>query len=122
MSVPGSNLLAEALGIIASQSVIYYRFASRATNAIGLDLPTYDEPEEVFGSFQPVPRNLYQSLGLDFEKDYWNFYSITQMNGVSRDTSGDKIVYNGKTYQALSANDWHSVDGWQGMLFIEVAE
>lgn len=118
MMVPGSNLLKSALTVISSQTVDYYKFLSRAVNAAGLLVATYDTPIQLKGSLQPVARSMYEQLGLDFTKNYFIFYSSNNILTTDRNVSGDKIVFQGGTYQCESTNNWYGVDGWTGTLCI----
>jgi hypothetical protein len=118
--IPGANLLRMALTAIAPQTVEYYAYTSRTLNAVGMYVTTFAEPVDVQGSFQPVPRALYQQLGLDFTKNYAMFYATQQLGDVTRDRTGDQLAFNGKRWQIEAANDWHAVDGWNGVLCIEV--
>jgi hypothetical protein len=120
--VPGSNLLRLALTVIAPQIVNYYEFIDRVTNDVGIDESKYAEPVTIFGSVQPIPRSMYELLGLDLQKVYINFYSTHPVIDLARDISGDRIGFNGKLYQCLSNNDWSAVDGWQGTICVEVSE
>jgi len=114
--IPGSNLLKTALSLIAPQSIIYYKANGRALNNIGQDVTTYDTALVVRGSFQPVPRRLYQSYGLDFQKSYFTFYASVDVIDLQRDVSADQIAFKGARYQCESANDWFAMDGWTGVL------
>jgi len=116
MGTPGSNLLKQALTVIVPQIVTYYRALPRTTNAIGQYVTTYDTPVDVRGSFQAVPRNLYQAYGLDFQKSYYTFYTLNDIIDLQRDVSNDQIVFNSLRYQCESNNDWFAVDHWKGVL------
>ncbi len=118
--IPGANLLKTALSVIASQSVEYYAFTTRALNSIGNYVPVYADPIILRGSFQPVARNLYQAYGLDFQKTYYTFYSSVDVLDIIRDTSSDKLGFNGEIYQVESSNDWFAVDGWTGVLAVRI--
>ena len=117
--IPGSNLLNLALGALGQQTLDHYRFVSRETNSIGLDVATYAEAVQVTGSFQPVPRNLYQQSGLDLSKNYATFFTSAAISDVKRDVSGDYLSFGGKLYQCLSASDWKGIDGWLSITCIE---
>jgi hypothetical protein len=116
--IPGSNLLNMALSVINTQTVQYYKAKSRTLNAVGQYVTSYDDPINVAGSFQPVPRTLYEKYGLDLQKDYFTFYVSQDLIDIQRDVSPDQIVFNSKTYQCLSANDWFEMDGWVGILCV----
>jgi len=115
------NLLRLALTATGSQWVQYYAATGRETNAIGNLVTTYAQPVRISGSFQPVATSYYEQLGLDMTKSYSNWYDPNSTTrDIERDTTGDKIVFCGSTYIALSNNDWSCVDGWVGTLFIKV--
>jgi len=121
MLVPGSNLLKMALTVIGSQTVQYYAFLSNTTNASGIKIPTFEDPVPMRGSFQPVPRTYFNQLGLDFTKEYMNWYDPNAItNDIGRDRTGDRIAFAGKIYQALSSTDWKNVDGWNGTIFVRI--
>lgn len=120
MGIPGTNLLNKALSIIAKQQVGYIKFVKRVRNAEGIWMPEYATGLTLQGSFQPVPRRLYQQNGLDFQKDYATFYVSAAILDVQRDVSCDQITFNGQTWAVESSNDWFAVDGWVGVLCIRV--
>lgn len=118
--IPGANILQTALSIIAKQDFQYLAFSSRTPNDIGQDVAHYAPPVTAKGSVQPVPRNLYQAYGLDFQKNYMNFYMPRAVLDVERDVSGDQFKFNCQTYQCLSKTDWYGVDGWVAVLAVQV--
>ncbi len=120
MAIPGINLLNMALTIIAKQTVSYYQFISRSLNSVGQDIAVYASPINLVGSWQPVPRHLYEIYGLDLQKDYFTFYSSNNILDIQRDISGDQLVFMGKRYQVESSNDWYQLDGWKGMLCVDL--
>jgi len=120
MIVPGSNLLQAALSVIASQTVTYFAASGRTLNAVGQYVTTFATSVSLVGSFQPVPRALYQTYGLDLSKTYYTFYSSTNIQDVNRDVSGDQLEFNGKRFQCLASNDWFAIDGWTGILCVEI--
>lgn len=120
--IPGSNILNIALTAIGMQQVLYYRFLTRTTNDIGLDESNYDSPIIVSGSLQPVPRNRYEQLGLDFNRNYFTFYAAKNIQDLARDVSGDRISFNGKVFDCISANDWYGIDGWLAITLVEISE
>ena len=116
--IPGANLLNMALSIIAKQTITYYRMIDRELNDVGQDVTVYAAPVSIVGSFQPVPRNLYQLYGLDFQKSYFTFYTSNNVKDVQRDVSGDQIAFNNQRFQCESNNDWFALDGWKGVLCV----
>jgi hypothetical protein len=120
MSIPGQNLLNMALQIIARQTIAYYQYASRTLNAVGQDVTTYASPVNITGSWQPVPRKLYIEYGLDLQKDYFTFYTSNNLLDITRDVSGDQIAFRGRRYQVESDNDWFQLDGWKGVLCVDL--
>lgn len=120
MIVPGSNLLNMAFGLIGQQAVAWRAFAGMTTNAAGVKVPTWGDPVTIGGSLQPIPKSLIQQLGLDWTKNYVNFYGSFPIGDVVRDKTGDLLSYAGKTYQVLSNNDWFAQDGWKGTMCVEI--
>ena len=118
--IPGQNLLNMALTVIARQTLRYYRDAGRTLNSVGQDVTEYYPGVNMVGSWQPVPRKLYEVYGLDLQKDYFTFYTSNDVLDVQRDVSGDQISFNGQLYQCESNNDWFHLDGWKGILCVHV--
>ena len=118
--IPGSNLLNMALTLIHKQVVQYYQYVSRTPNSVGQDITTYAAPISMYGSFQAVRRELYETYGLDLQKDYSTFYTSNNVLDVTRNVSGDQLVYQGRRYQVESDNDWYAQDGWKGVLVVDL--
>ncbi len=120
VGIPGQNLLNMALTIIKQQTLSYFMFVSRNLNLIGQDITTYASPINLVGSWQPVPRKLYEIYGLDLQRDYFTFYSSNNILDIQRDISGDQVEFMGKRYQVVSDNDWYQLDGWKGILCVNL--
>ena len=120
MIVPGSNLLRQAFGMIARQPVQWLQFQGITKNEAFVEVPAWAAPVNIAGSFQPIDRNLYQTLGLDWTKNYANFYDENTFKDVTRDITGDRLIYAGKTYQIESKQPWFTQDGWEKVLCVEV--
>ena len=120
MFVPGSNLLNSALSVIASQSLNYFKFNGVILNEIGMEVTQYEEPIIIWGSFQPIARDLYQQYGLDLSKSYYNFYTSNNVIGVGRDVSGDQVSFENKRYQCESITEWFGIDGWVAIRVISL--
>lgn len=118
--IPGQNLLNMAFRIIVEQSLVYYHYLGRTQNSVGQDISQYSDGIKIVGSFQPIQRQLYMSLGLDLQKDYWNFYTSNNLQDVERMIAGDQIAFNGNRYQCESDTDWFQIDGWKGTLFVHI--
>lgn len=116
--IPGMNLLAMALTVIASNSVNYFAFAARVTQANGVDLTTYHPFVTITqGCTQAVDRSLYKEYGLDWEKTYIVWY-VPNLNAsdIARDTSADVIEVDNGRYQLAGGTDWFKRDGWKSFL------
>lgn len=120
VNYPGSNILNQALRVIAKQTFSYYAFISRTPNAAGLYVNTYASPISISGSVQPVARNLYQQYGLDFTKNYVMVYTPNNIIDIDRDRSSDQILFNSKAYQVLADTLWFPIDGWTACICIGV--
>lgn len=120
MAIPGQNLLNMAFRIIATQTIVYYQALGRLVNSVGQDVTEYNAGVNIRGSFQPVPKNLYELYGLDLQKTYYTFYAPYAISDIARDVSGDQIAFNGQRFQCESNNDWFAIDGWKGVLCIHI--
>src|SRR6202034_1711709 len=118
--IPGSNLLDMAFNLIAQQILSYFKASGRTVNAVGQNVTNYDNPIFIEGSFQPVSKNLYQALGLDFQKSYFNLYVSKNIIDIRRDVTSDQVVFNGRLFQCLSNTEWIGIDGWAAVLCVEV--
>lgn len=116
MNIPGNDLLEDALSVISSQEVIYYRAVSRALNNVGQYVTAYATGISIYGSFQPVDRKLYDQYGLNLQKVYYTFYTSNDLIDVKRDVSNDQLIFNGNRFKCESNNDWYVIDGWKGVL------
>ncbi len=120
MSVPGSNILAQAFRVIRPQPVKYFKWTGRTVNDIGLDVATYADPITLNGSVQAVGRNVYEQLGLDWQKNYINFYIKQRATDINRNQSGDQLEFCGRRYEAKSEANWFGIDGWVYILCVDI--
>ena len=120
MIVPGSNLLAIALTVIAPQQIVLYRATGRAENAIGEWVTTYSPGYPVEGSWQPVDQSKYESMGLDLTKKYFMFYASERINSINRGESPDLAERDTRKYSTVGDVPWNDVDGWQSAMFVDI--
>ncbi len=120
--IAGSNLFLTASRLIARQDVLYWPFKSRGVNSIGFDIAEYDEPYIIKANIQAVQKDVYQQLGLDFQKRYFVGYFDLDVLDINRDVSGDQISFAGRQLQALSGLDWFHLDGWKSIVFVDIGE
>lgn len=118
--IPGSNLLNMAHLAIAQQRGTLERLGPRTQNRIGQYVNTYEAPVPITGSFQPVPRSVYEQLGLDFNKFYMMLYTSIAIDDVQKNESGDIVNFNSQRFRVESRNEWTPIDGWNGVLMIRV--
>ena len=118
--IPGSNLLNLAFTIIKPTKVNLYRFSSKLENEIGNVVNSYEPPESITTGVQTVPRSVYRQMGLDFNKRYIRLWSSENFEDLQRDRSGDQIGYKGRRYELMNEEDWTPIDGWNGILAIDI--
>lgn len=118
MNLP--NLLNRALRLIPKQTVQWTQFQGVTTGANLLEVATFATPVPVVGSFQPVPRSMFEQLGLELNKDYAQFYTSTAFADLTRDTAGDQFAFGGDTYQVMSNTEWNSVNGWGSSMAVKI--
>lgn len=118
----GFNLLATAQTVIGKQDYQIVKWLSKTENEIGFDVDVYDVPEDRAGSVQPVARNKYQNLGLDFSKIYIQIWDVELIDVLSRSENADQIIFNGGIYKALPDLDWSSYGNWNSVLCVRVSD
>lgn len=118
--IPGQDLLAMALTMIVQQYLTYYKADGRVLNSLGQYVTTFESPVVMYGSWQPVPRQLMIQYGLDLQKDYFTFYTSNNVLDLDRDITADQVAFNGQLFQVESDNDWFALDGWKGILCIHI--
>ena len=120
MTSIGGNLLDLAHTLIPSQEIEFLQHSGKIDNPNGTTRDTYAAPVTINGNPQSVPRTSYKELGLDFNKNYLMVYTSAAINDVGIDKNADRIRYDNKLFIAVGNNDWQPVDGWSGVLLVEV--
>ena len=121
MTTPGGNILASAFRLIATQ-IFSWNQATRSLDPnTGLWVPSYAAAVTIQGSVQPIPRRLYEVMGLEMQRNYVNFFVPNAVIDVGRDVSGDTITFGAQTFQCLSNTAWINIDGWNEILAVQVA-
>lgn len=120
MRVPGSNLMNMASRVISQTTVSYRAYTGRATNENYVDVATYAPAVNIKGSLQPVARDMYEKMNLDFTKTYYNFFCSKALLDLQRDVSGDIFIFAGNEYKVESITPWFEIDGWVQALAIRV--
>lgn len=118
--VPGLNLLSIALGAITPESGEWIRFIGNTTNSQGQDIPAYDLPVPITGSFQSTDAQTVQQMGLDVTAKHRTLYTESQVSIVDRSTSPDLLVFYGRKYQVVGELDWINQDGWKGIVLVDI--
>lgn len=112
------NLLEEVLPIInnvidSTTGTFQFRSMLEETvNEIGIPVPTYSEWVTCQGTVQPVNRNRYDALGLDWSKSYINAWGSVRMNTVDDMKQPDQILWRGMLWNVTSVDEWHPHNGW----------
>ena len=120
MPIPGSNLFARASRLIQQNQIEYYPFVSRVKNAARQWVSTFGPGQTISASVQSVPRSTYVQLGLDFQKNYVTVYAAVNVVDLSRDSSGDQFIFDGKVWQIESQTTWFLRDGWAECMAVEL--
>ncbi len=135
MRIPGANVLGIALRVIGSQNYVNYyaEVLPRQRQSNGVYLSTYAAPVTLAKqSVQPVPRDRYQQIGLDFQKSYVTWY-VPHLDFVSiqRNSGGDVIEWPvnvdgslipgvSSRYQLPSDTPWQIQDGWASAICVRL--
>jgi len=114
------NLLNRAANLIGYEGVNWHQSTGSTINNVLLNVPTYAAPVVIQAQVQPVPRSMFQTLGLDFAKSYIMLYTTTNLGDVERDATPDQIGWNGGLYNVLNNTEWFPVNGWNGTMCVYV--
>ena len=114
------NLLKLAGGIIPLDTFEYLEFEKNTTNSQGQKVPSFKEAATKKGSVQSVDTVLFERLGLDTSKEYKMIYSSIDLKILESGKSSDRVIYDGKTYQALTKANWLTYNGWVGVVFVKI--
>jgi hypothetical protein len=120
MDVPGSDLLQDALSLISSQKLLYYKNEGRTVNDVGEYITQFASPIEVYGSFQPASKTLRKQKGVDYQPFDATLYISSEYIGPNRGKSGDEIGHRSHRFVIQSIQDWFSVDGWQRITLVNI--
>ncbi len=120
MSTPGSNLFSQAIRVIKPSQIQYLQAIGRTKNAARQWITTYAAALTITASVQAVKRTKYQSMGLDFQKNYIKIFSRSNVVSLNRDNGVDRFIINGTTYQVDDNNNWFLQDGWTSCLAVEL--
>lgn len=134
MAIPGSNLLAQALTVIASSPVNFLQWQSATPGPTGLSTSIYAAPQTILkGSVQAVDLSRYEQLGLDRQKSYVTWYVpnvVVQSIRANPDSNGDVIEWpvskagallpGARRYQIISDTPWSVQDGWMRVLGVDI--
>ena len=120
MTTPGSNILRRAQFLLGKQTVNYFEQTTRQVNAVGLIAPSFEPPVALLCSVEPVQRNLYESLGLDFQKNYATIFITRNLIDLVQGKAGDRFGWNGRMWQVQSDMNWNGMDGWVSSISVDV--
>ncbi len=119
MSIPGGNLLGMARRLIRFQTVQHHRFWKNEEDGAGILTPKYYAPAPVQMSVQAVSRTMFESLGLDVQRNYKMFYTEAPLQDLKRDKTPDMLDFGGRRYSVESNTDWTLIDGWLGSVGVD---
>lgn len=114
------DLLSLAMTVIPPEKVRLYKAGGMAVDEYGIERPEYAEAEEIKASVQAVDNQMYQTFGLDLQKNYKLVYASVKLAGINSQEVPDRIEYDGKLYEVVRETDWSTYNGWSGVLVVEV--
>lgn len=112
------NLLEQVLPIIYNvvepqTGIFKFRaMVGEEINEIGVSVPTYGAWGVCMGTVQPVNRNRYDALGLDWSKTYVNAWGSVKVNTIEDGQQPDQIFWMGKLFNVTAVDEWHPHNGW----------
>ena len=114
------NVLATAQTVIRTQEFILRRFTGRTKMPNGVYVSAYGPDVPLTGSIQPINLNVYESMGLDFQKSYIKILGVVEIDDLARDRSGDVVVVDGQLYEPVGKTDWINSAGWNRLIWVSV--
>jgi len=120
MSVPGSNLLAQALTALGKQAVDWRAYQGKTTRADGQQVATFAAPVTLYGSWQAVTSADKAAYGLTLSMDYAVFYASNLFQNAVRDEAPDQFTYAGRRWSVIARTGWFVMDGWDSVLVIDI--
>jgi hypothetical protein len=122
MRVPGSNILSLAMTVVGTEKPVLnsVKLPLPAPDASGLVTPLYHHGIKIKAAVEPVPREVYEKLGLDLQKNYVYCYTSAKLQDLQRNTACDMIDYGGRRYNVQSNEPWNGQDGWQAGLCVDI--
>lgn len=119
--IPGSDILSEAFECIDTHPISHIKAGPRTKNAVGQFISDLSaEPTVYEASVQAVDRKSYVQLGLDMNRRYYTIYVSADARDFAHGTTGDRILFGEKKFDVESIADWFVLDGWVGLLCVEV--
>jgi len=126
MIIPDSNLLSDAMALLDTVDIKYYKDAGRDINDQGVWVTSYEPMVIVEASVQAPDRDTYVQYGLDMQKNYLKVFVSTDTIDLSRDQSGDQFVIglpgNEYRYQLESEVPWYDFDGWVELYIVQIGK
>jgi E217 collar protein gp28 len=116
----GQSLLKMAQRLIPPEQVELSKWLSNSPLTTGVKKPVFADPVCIAANVQAVPRTMYETLALDFQKDYVILYTSTPLRDLERNDGCDRIDYGGRRYTVESNTDWTNQDGWLGSICVDV--
>lgn len=114
------NLQALASTVVPQQTVLHHRFIGNVTNDMGYNVPTYDDPVEITGSFQAMTAQDAVKLGLSIRQVNATFYTSASVALAGEGTQSDRIEYGGNMYDVIGITDFKAQDGWAQYILVAV--
>lgn len=120
-----TNLLNLALPIInniidATTGIFQVRSCDGETiNDIGVPVPSYGEWLGCNGTVQPVKRDRYEALGLDWSKNYINIWGSVIMHTIGDKKQPDQVKWRDRIWNVITINEWNPHNGWVNATAVE---
>lgn len=114
-----SNLLLQALTVIPPKTVIYKKFKGNVRKPNGVLVPEYEESITISMAIaQPVSKEAYHKLGLDFQKEYRRVWIPKDVVAMEGQLSSDKLRFDNRDWIVWGDTTWETYDGWNELLVV----
>lgn len=119
MSLLRNNLLKIAHRLIPSETIKFEKWIAN-TVVNGEVVPSYDTPRTIRADVHPLKSEMYEKLGLDFQKEYRLVHADLAMKGVDDQKIPDRMIYDNSYWNVQKSNNWTMYDGWSWAVFVRV--
>lgn len=118
--IPGSSSLPKVQQLIIPTTIVFFQWVDRIKNEQRKYVNRFADGVTIRANVQPVPRKLYQRMGLDYNKRYVMVWASQNFEDLARNRAPDEMEWEGRRYTFQNEEDWSPIDNWNAVLAVDV--